>query len=199
VGVRSPRPDPGCDWDFGATPNFRPGFLGVGGKDGTYYSLDPKTGELRWKQNVVAGGSAGGFIGTTALDGQHVYGATAIGKLSGPPCDPSNPNDTEIQEPSMHAFNASTGDVLWQQEGAQSVSATTVAGGMTFTCTAFSQQLQIRNASDGSPVAIIPVPSGCNSGVVVAGNFVIIGEGEAENGDHSGVELFTLNGAPQPL
>ena len=67
---------------------------------------------------------------------------------------------------------------------------------MTFACTAFSQQLQIRNASDGSPVAILPLASGCNSGVVVAENFVIIGEGEAENSWHSGAELFTPSGDP---
>ena len=49
---KPPRKDPGCDWDFGATPNFRsrtassPAFLGVGGKDGTYYSVSPTTGKL---------------------------------------------------------------------------------------------------------------------------------------------------------
>ncbi len=37
-------------------------FLGVGAKDGTYYSLDPATGRLRWKTNVVFGGFTGGFI-----------------------------------------------------------------------------------------------------------------------------------------
>ena len=199
---KPPRKDPGCDWDFGATPNFRsrtassPAFLGVGGKDGTYYSVSPTTGKLRWRRNVVAGGNSGGFIGTAALDGSHVYGATAIGELPAPPCDPSNPNDTQVQEPSMHAFDARTGALLWEQEQSQSVSATTVAGGMTFVCTAFSQQLQIRNVADGSPVVIIPLAGGCNSGVVVAGNMVIIGEGEAENSSNSGVELFTPNGDP---
>src|SRR5437588_663214 len=39
------RVDNGCDWDFGATANTDGGsFLGVGGKDGTYYSIDPVTG-----------------------------------------------------------------------------------------------------------------------------------------------------------
>src|SRR5438093_497671 len=66
--------DPACDWDFGATANVgtdsrgAPTFLGVAGKDGTYYSLDPATGNLRWQHNVVFGGFAGGFIGSTAHD-----------------------------------------------------------------------------------------------------------------------------------
>ena len=56
------RPDPQCDWDFGATPNAgvdatgKALFLGEGSKDGTYYSIDPATGiaavedqrRLRW-------------------------------------------------------------------------------------------------------------------------------------------------------
>ena len=96
----------------------------------------------------------------------------------------------------MHAFDIGTGDVAWQQTGSQAVSATTVAGRMTFTCTAFSQQLQIRHVKDGTPVVILPLASGCNSGVVVAGNMVIIGEGEAENSEHAGIELFTPNGEP---
>ena len=82
---RPARPDAQCDWDFGATANAgidaggNAAFLGEGSKDGTYYSLDPSTGTLRWKTNVVFGGFSGGFIATTAYDGQRVYGATAIG------------------------------------------------------------------------------------------------------------------------
>ena len=199
---KPPRKDSGCDWDFGATANFLPGtktrppFLGVGGKDGTYYSIAPTTGRLRWRHNVVPGGTSGGFIGTAAVDGTHVFGATAIGELGGQPCDPSNPRDTQMQEPSMHAFVLRGGATYWQQEGSQSVSATTVAGGMTFTCSAFSQELQIRDKIDGHLVDSIPLPSGCNSGVVVAGNMVLIGEGEAENSNDSGVELYTPMGEP---
>ena len=67
-----------CDWDFGASANTgisssgAATFLGVGGKDGTYYSLNPQTGRLRWATNVVFGGFSGGFIGTAAFDGTGV-------------------------------------------------------------------------------------------------------------------------------
>ncbi|HWW45961.1 MAG TPA: PQQ-binding-like beta-propeller repeat protein, partial [Acidimicrobiia bacterium] len=75
------RPDNKCDFDFGASANVglaaggTATFVGVGGKDGTYYSLDPTTGRLRWKTNVVFGGFSGGFIGTTAYDGSRVVGS----------------------------------------------------------------------------------------------------------------------------
>src|SRR5262249_11096186 len=136
--------DPNCDFDFGATANLGtdarglPSFLGVGGKDGTYYSLDPRTGALRWMQRVVFGGFAGGFIGSAAYDGTRVYGATAIGdfgRFENPGeslCQPDDPNDTPSQEPSMHAIDATSAHVVWEQNGSQSFGATTVANGMTF-------------------------------------------------------------------
>ena len=134
-------------------------------------------------------------IATAALDGNRVYGATAIGELGGRGCNPSDPRDTQIQEPSMHAFDAKTGKIAWQAEQSQAFGATTVAGGMTFVCTAFSQQLQIRDASNGNLLYDIPTQSGCNSGVVVAGNMVIFGEGTAENPQQSGVALYTPGAA----
>ncbi len=147
-----------CDWDFGATPNagISPSgtatFLGVGGKNGTYYSLDPATGHIRWSTNVVFGGFAGGFIATTAYDGRHVYGATALGDYgkfehgTQVLCDPSDRRDTPMQEPSMHAFDATTGDVAWQADHAPSFAATTVAGGMTFSGPALDGNvLQVRD------------------------------------------------------
>ena len=78
---------PACDDDFGASANVgvtasgKTSFLGVGSKDGTYYSLNPATGRQRWATNVVFGGSSGGFIGGTAYDGRQVYGATGHRRL----------------------------------------------------------------------------------------------------------------------
>ncbi len=95
-----------CDWDFGASVNAGitaqgvATFVGAGGKDGTYYSLNPVTGRLRWATNVVFGGFSGGFIATTAYDGRRVYGTIALGDFGRFEkdvqvlCDPSNPRDT---------------------------------------------------------------------------------------------------------
>ena len=121
-----------CDWDFGATANAGvtakgvATFLGAGDKNGTYYSLDPATGALRWSTNVVFGGFAGGFITTTAFDGNRVYGSTALGdygnfeKDTQILCDPGNPRDTSLEEPTVHAFDAATGAVAWQADNAPS-------------------------------------------------------------------------------
>ena len=99
TGTSAPRANAGVDAQGNAL------FLGEGSKDGTYYSLDPSTGKLRWATNVVFGGFSGGFIATTAYDGRNVFGATALGdfgrfesngqKL----CDPSNPRDTPCRIP----------------------------------------------------------------------------------------------------
>lgn len=72
-----PRKTDKCDFDFGASPNIIdfgiPGFgpfVGIGGKDGTYYLLaeedfpGEKDGALIWSKRVVFGGS----IGNYALD-----------------------------------------------------------------------------------------------------------------------------------
>src|SRR5437667_20606 len=116
---------------------------------GTYYSLDPTTGAIKWATNVVFGGSAGGFIGTAAYDGQHVYGSTALGDVDGP-CNPGNPRDTRFQEPSLHVFDAHTGSVAWESSGVASFAPTTIAGGMVFGGVALSAVVRIRDAAHGT-------------------------------------------------
>jgi polyvinyl alcohol dehydrogenase (cytochrome) len=203
---RPPRRDDGCDFDFGATPNAGrlvdgAPFLGVGGKDGTYYSLDPATGKPIWSTNVVFGGFTGGFIGTTAFDGNHVYGSTAIGdfgrfETNGPRvCDPTNPRDTAMQQPTVHAFNAATGAITYQNNGGASFSATTVAGGMTFNCLALASTLNVRNAADGTLLQHIPLDEPCWSGVATTGNTIIFGTG-ASYSPSGGVAAYTPNRTP---
>ena len=125
-----PRPVDPDDLDFGATPNLfsirvghhRRDVVGVGGKDGTYYALD-RTGvngvtSIRWdspdpsalpywRTNVVPGGSAGGIIGTAAVDraARRIYFSTAPGSDD----DLFNP-----QRPTVHALDADTGAIVWQ-------------------------------------------------------------------------------------
>jgi outer membrane protein assembly factor BamB len=189
--------------DFGATPNAgltskgRATFLGVGGKDGSYYSLDPRTGAQRWSTNVVFGGTAGGFIGTTAYDGVHVYGSTALGDFGNSTvCDPSNPRDTNLQEPTAHAFDASSGRVFWQGTQAASFSPTTVSRGMTFTCLALSRALQVRNAHTGALINQLPIPAPCWSGVATVGNSLVMGTGTSVAASPAGIVAFTPGGQP---
>ena len=195
--------DPPCDFDLGATANLgtaadgTPAFLGVAGKDGTYYSLDPATGALSWQRNVVFGGFAGGFIGSTAYDGRRVYGATALGDF-GNTCEPGNPADQPLQEPSMHAFDVLTGNLPWQQTGSQSFGPTTVAGGMTFVGQGLASELQIRDAASGLLLNRIPLPAASDSGVVTVGNAIFFGIGSSASGTPAGVMAYTPAGqAPQ--
>ena len=82
--VYRPRNTDTCDYDFGASPNIidlgNGRFVGIGGKDGTYYLLNSLTGPLTgnkavWQTNVVFGG----FDGGAAFDGQHLFSATGLG------------------------------------------------------------------------------------------------------------------------
>jgi polyvinyl alcohol dehydrogenase (cytochrome) len=203
---RPPLPDLECDWDFGATANAgvdtqgKALFLGEGSKDGTYYSLDPDSGKLRWSTNVVFGGFSGGFIATTAYDGHRVYGATALGdfgrfesngqKL----CDPSDPRDTPMQNPSDDAFDARTGEVQWQDDDAASFSPVTVAGGMTFNGQALAATVQIRDAGNGHLIVRLKLPQANWSGIATVGDALVFGLGSTYSPKAAGIEVMTPGG-----
>jgi len=205
---RPPRPDAACDLDFGATVNAglaangKAVFLGVGAKDGTYYSIDPLTGDPRWNTNVVFGGFAGGFIATAAYDGNRVYGATSIGDFghfehdTQVLCDAANPRDTAVQEPSVHAFDARDGSVAWQADNSASFAATTVAGGMTFNCLGGSPAMSVRDGATGRQLAQVTLDQTCWSGTAVVGDALILGTGSTYQGTGSGIEVLTPGGRP---
>ena len=205
---RPARPDSGCDTDFGATVNAgldhagKAVFTGVGSKDGTYYSFNPNTGGLRWSTNVVFGGFAGGFIGTAAYDGRHIYGSTALGDFgrfesSGVVlCDPANPRDVPFQDPSVHAFEASSGKVVWEQKSAQSFAPTTVAGGMTFNGITLRDVVQVRDAASGTLLIELPLAAPCWSGIATVGDAVVVGTGASHIGAPDGIVVFTPGAHP---
>jgi len=200
---------PACDYDIGATANGGLSdhgttvFLGEGSKNGTYYSLDPRTGRVRWSTNVVFGGSSGGFIATTAYDGRRVYGATAIGDFLPnahgirPVCDPSDARDTPTQNPTDHAFDAATGTVAWSADDTASFAPTTVAGGMVFNGLALaSKAVQVRDATTGSLLAQVPLNQFNWSGIATVGDAVVFGVGTTASAANSGVEVLTPAGTP---
>jgi polyvinyl alcohol dehydrogenase (cytochrome) len=202
-------PDLDCDWDFGATANAGINaqgdahFLGEGGKDGTYYSLDPATGQLRWATNVVFGGFSGGFIATTAYDGQRVYGATAVGDFGrfesngNQVCDPKNPRDTAAQNPTDHAFDAATGAVVWQNDTTSSFAPTTVAGSMTFNGLALvNQAIQVRSATTGRLLKQVELPVANWSGIATVGDALVFGVGTTYSATPAGIEVLTPGGRP---
>jgi polyvinyl alcohol dehydrogenase (cytochrome) len=206
---RPSRADKKCDYDFGASANAGVStdgaatFLGVGSKDGTYYSLDPATGRLRWSTNVVFGGFSGGFIASAAYDGRFVYGATAIGdfgRFEGAGqifCDPGNPADLPMQEPSVDTFDAATGKVVWQALHAASFAPTTVAGGMTFNGPALGGAvLNVRDDTTGKLIDQVALPGSNWSGVATVGDAVVVGIGDTYQAEPSGVAVLTPDGRP---
>jgi outer membrane protein assembly factor BamB len=205
---RPTRVDRDCDWDFGATVNIglnRKGvatFLGVGGKDGTYYSLNPKNGKLRWKTNVVFGGFAGGFIATLAYNGTEVVGSTAIGDFgdfesngTNRVCDPGNPRDVAIQQPSAHAFDAATGAILWQENAQASFGATTIANTMSLNGEALGKAVQVRDIKSGMVIVTLPLPAPAWGGIATVGDSIVFGTGASEQGSPDGVYAYTPDGA----
>src|SRR5205807_1537720 len=110
----------GPDFDFGASPNLIAGpggqqLVGEGQKSGTYWALDRGTMQPAWNASVGPGGPLGGILGSTAYDGQRIFGAdTATGAV----------------------FALTTaGATAWQspESGALHLSAATVANGVLYT------------------------------------------------------------------
>jgi polyvinyl alcohol dehydrogenase (cytochrome) len=208
-----------CDFDFGASPNIidlgSGRFVGIGGKDGIYYLLNRVTGEVVWKSNrVVFGGSLGGFYGA-AFDerNQQIFGATGKGdgNAQGLLCRPSNPRDTFLQEPSMHALNAADGRVLWQQTMNHSFGATSLGGanppgtklqghrvvfsGLVGVSKTEVPALKIYDAQSPSPTGdllnTLLMPGSINSAATPVGNMLFVTSGNSFDGQGSGVHAFT--------
>ena len=200
-----PRASDTCDFDFGASANILEidgtRDVGIGGKDGTYYVLRSDTsdraGELRWSTNVVFGGNSGGFIATTAFDGQRIYGGTGFGDIPGPICDPSNPRDTLIQEPSFHALDLQSGAIDWEGFLNYTFAPSTVGNGVVFNGWAgfpslVPASLRAYNAASGQIVAEFPMPGEVNSAVAIVNNMIFFGTGNTFDGAGSSMQAFTL-------
>lgn len=172
------------DYDFGSTPLLfdRAGkkYLGVGGKDGFYYAVERQLaatpGHFRdatWKTRVVRGGFGAGFIGSTAVDDSgRIFGATALFDT------PPSPNP-QVQPPYLHAFDAVTGAILWQQ----------VASGPTFAATTAVRGVVFIGSTDGTFMALdaetgqvlwaVPAIGAVSSGAAVSDGEVFVGGGTA--------------------
>ena len=197
-----------CDWDFGASVNIglnkqgQATFLGDGSKDGTYYSLNPKNGNLLWSTNVVFGGFSGGFLATAAYSGTEVVGSTAIGDFGrfgangkSLVCDPKDHRDTPIQQPTAYAFDAATGAVLWKENGEGAFGATTIAGPMSFTGEALGKAVQVRDIATGQVLVTLDLPAPQWGGIATVGNAIVFGTGASEQGSPDGVYAYTPAGA----
>jgi polyvinyl alcohol dehydrogenase (cytochrome) len=197
-----PRAGDACDFDFGASPNVIDlGFeqlVGEGGKDGTYHLLQRHSrnpgGELVWRSRVVFGGFSGGFIGSTAFDGQRVYGGTAFGEVGNPSgvCDPMDPSDTAFQQPTMHAFDLAAHTVPWEQNGPPVLGAASVADGVVFAGAVAPPSLRAFDTQSGMLLHTIPMAGAVNSSAALLGNMLWVGSGNSNDGSGGGVHALKL-------
>ncbi len=169
--------------------------VGVGNKDGTYYVLDRdgvnEASGLRWDdpdpsalpywtRNLVPGGSAGGIIGSSAVDeaARRLYVGTAPG------FDPTQP-----QRPTVHALDLDTGAVLWTHDLAEgfdsfgTFSPTTGVPGLAFTGSVPFNRLRAFDAGSGELVysdfvgSVLSLTAAIASGPTVVDGTVLVGVG----------------------
>jgi polyvinyl alcohol dehydrogenase (cytochrome) len=153
------------DEDFGATPNLfhdQRGrkILGAGSKDGSYYALHPATGKVLWNTSVTSPApGVGGFIGSPAVWGGHVFGAVAIGS-----------------PPWYHSLDGRTGNVRWQGTAGPSYGASAVTSGVVF-AGALDFTVKAFDAETGRVLWSSPALGAVSSGPAVVGDMLLIGSG----------------------
>jgi hypothetical protein len=192
-----PREIDNADLAFGAVPNLFTAVIagrerevvGVGNKDGTYYLLDRDgVNEVTdvawtdadpsqlpyWRTQVVPGGSAGGVIATAAVDdvADRIYFSTAPGTFS----LLGNP-----QRPTVHALDAGTGAVLWQNTAEPTADASfapaSAIPGVVFVGSATSGTLRSYDAANGARLGGIGVGFALAAAPAVVEGTVLVGAG----------------------
>jgi len=187
-----PHPPNRDDLDFAGAPNLFDvdgrAAVGLGNKDAVYYAVDRETGELLWDTRVAEPGipepgsdySTGGFIGPTALADGIVVGGTAVGGA-----------------PYLHAIDAASGGVRWQQDVAgPTYAAAAEANGVVFIGGA-DFTLRALDLRDGDILWERELSGAVSGGAVVVGDDLIAVAGIRAPGvdttsDNSGVYRFSL-------
>lgn len=141
-------PNPGPDYDFGATPNIysltsrgrrprRRTVVGIGQKSGVYHALDARTGRILWQTELSSPHGSGGpnfqqgIQWGSAFDGRRLYVATAA----------ASPGQ-------LFALAPATGRVLWHKPNP--ADGCTTGGGAGFT-DSHDCQLSMPAAVTGTP------------------------------------------------
>lgn len=193
----------GSDDDFGASPiattvNGRPAVLAAS-KAAFAYALDAGDGHVLWSNQIAQPGQSGPFAG--AIGG--VIGSAAIGPAgkrpalfassavplpflgTGPGQNGAQLDTNLLTNPqrasSLHAVDAVTGKVLWQQPLASATYApVTYANGVVFAPSTTSFAAEAYRADTGQPLWVAPMGASLSSGVAVVGPDIYFGAGTDE-------------------
>ncbi|MGI9601972.1 MAG: PQQ-binding-like beta-propeller repeat protein [Acidimicrobiales bacterium] len=181
------------DSDFAGAPIlFRAGdrdLVGLGNKDAVFYVVDRDTGDLVWSTRATSDNvmgpnfSSGGFVGPSAHADGIIAGATAVADC---PC--------------MHAFDAATGDILWQQLAVgPSYAPSTEVGGVVFVGS-LDFALRALDLGTGEVLWSDTLTGLVSGGVAVVGDDVFAVAGFREPGspgpsENSGVFRYTIDPA----
>ena len=153
----------GPDYDFGASPNLIKGpdgqkLVGEGQKSGIYWALDRRTMERVWSTQTGPGLQVGGIIGSTAWDGERIYGPDTVGG-------------------EIWALDRG-GSFNWVSSdgGPARFNPVSVANGVVWS-TDMNGVLIGRDAATSAPLARIPLGSPTWAGVAIAGGSVFVSVG----------------------
>lgn len=158
----------GPDYDFGASPQLfvardRNGnereVVGEGQKSGTYWAVDRDTMDPVWSAVTAPPGAfVGGIVGSTAVDGDRVYGPDTVGgEIWGVGRDGSN------------AWVSSDGDPLH-------FGAVSTANGVVYSAD-MAGFMTAREAATGIVLAKIPLGAPSWGGISIAGGSVFVSVG----------------------
>ena len=203
VWCYSPRPVNSEDLAFGATPNQLPdGNVGLGGKDGIYYSFpaeplvepdhDPTTacrgasGQTPdWETKVSTGNAIGGIIGTPAVgkvgEADAVFAANAVPMPEEDRPETAQHNENTFENPqhltTLHAIDIATGTVLWDAPNVfPAYSGPVYTNGLVFAPDTFGMNFTAYHADTGLPIWSFPMfaPSGPPA---IVGDSIYVGSG----------------------
>lgn len=212
-----PREVDNADLAFGAAPNLftavvggvERDVLGIGNKDGTYYLFDRdgvnEVSGVRWddadpsnlpywRTNVVPGGPAGGVIATAAVDdaADRIYFGSAPGSFG---------SVTNPQRPTMHALDAGSGAILWQNTAEPSADATfaptSAIPGVVFTGTVLGGFLRAYDTATGDKLAAVPTGFALASAPAVVDGIVLAGGGIGQRSDNPADQADVASRIPQ--
>jgi polyvinyl alcohol dehydrogenase (cytochrome) len=177
------------DLDFISSPNLftipsgatSRSVVGVGSKNGVYYTVDRDTGAPVWQQAVVPGSEGGGFSPSTGVAFGKIYAAT----FSGPPY--------------IFALDATTGAVAWECPETEcdvfSFGPAGVAAGVYFVGDS-SRQLRAFDAATGALLRKLDLGGIITSGPAVVNDMVFVGVGLGPTGESQGVYGLALTRSP---